>query len=715
MRRLVLLLCLVPTVALKAEAAGSEPQHLSGSAAVARPSADPLGLDRYGQLLVLDMGSPEAARAVSVTVAPLYRDAKWAVTQRWDDNLVDSLRVRDLLNRNYMHGTFYMNASDAWYSNESRYPFSGDLRQELGRALLKGGHSIGGHSLTHNFMPDLNRQEIFWELMGIRIDREVNTQSPVDSFVFPFTTFQNAFEPQAVHADIASSLRRSGYLHVGNQYFNLLSKQPTGLLTSWLLPCDGKLPIDPAIRKLLQEDKQRAKEPDFCFCMHAWPANWGGQGFPKLAEEFRHWRGRGIWWYAQANELASYRYQAAHGDLQVRVEGRKIYVAVDRFEPWDLGDAVPLTVKLSNLAGLTVTATLDAAPAKLSLDRDKQSLLVELPHSPGHGMPALYDWHRNHSNKPTGLDEKGRGFIQGLASRLWLADGQLHLRLVNQGPSLDQLRLAWRLPVGWALPPKLHRAHLGPGQSWDLDLDLVPEGTLLQHDGRFFAAAQLDALRGTQRLRLYSDVRADNPPRDPSYPKGGFAVLGPLPASRSDYTESLFARRTLTRKVPRPSETPFEGETDHWQECPEALQEPLHPEIIPAGALMAPRTFYTWDSSVFYDKGHRLHYLLMSDVYSPVSRTAHVLMPPLTVRRLYLNRKRVKGLRLALKAGLNRLAMDYAAGTADSEGMANFNERNYGPYFRLTDAAGRRLNDIRYDIPAGLTDSAQPTDTHERP
>jgi hypothetical protein len=121
---------------------------------------------------------------------------------------------------------------------------------------------------------------------------------------------------------------------------------------------------------------------------------------------------------------------------------------------------------------------------------------------------------------------------------------------------------------------------------------------------------------------------------------------------------------------------------------------------------MAPRTFYTWDAAVYYPLGHRLHYLLASDVYSPLSRTARLLMPKGPVKRLVVNGKRVRGRSVALKAGRNRFLMDYAAGTADAEGQANFNEKNYGPFFRLMDEQGRRLPDIQYQVPPGLTATA---------
>ena len=667
---------------------------------------DPAGLDRYAQSVTLDFGDGDVAAGVSVSVAPLFKDAKWAMTQRWDDNLVDSLRVRDLMTRNHMRGSFYLNASDAWYSNESRYPFTGDPRKELGQALMKGGNSIGGHTLTHNFVPDLNRPEIFWETFGIRIDREVNTQSPVSSFVFPFNAYRNALEGVEVHRDIAEALQRGGYLHVADQYFNEGLKWKSPLLDSWLLPADGE-PIDPAVKALLASEKQRTREPIMCICMHAWPGKWGGPAFPKLEKALRRWQGRSIWWYANGNELAAYRYQAKFGELVAQREEGRLKLAVDRFEPWDLGDAVALTLKIEGAGDAAPAAHLGDLPLKVWRGRDKQAWLVELPHSPGHNLPVAYEWHRNHTNKPDGLDEKGKGVIPELASRLWLASGALHLRLENRGVALQGLRVAWRLPLGWSKVPLTRQSLLKHGATLQLDQPISAEGSSLLREGRFFAAAQIDAQRGGERLRLYSDVHVAAPPRDESYPKGGFLVLGPLPADRPDFDLQSFAVRTMARAKLRPCEQPFADVTQCWEASRPDREEPLHPEIIPAGGVMAPRTFYTWDPATFYPYGHKLHYLLLGDIESPVARTARAYFPRGNVKRMTLNGRKTRGRSLALKAGRNRLMLLYAAGTGDAEGQGSFSEKNYGPFFRLAGSDGQRLTDIRYLAPEGLTSTSK--------
>lgn len=673
---------------------------LSGAAALAPPE-----LDSYVQRVLIRPAGGVEASALSVTVAPLLDDAEWAFTQRWDDNLIDNLRVRDMLNRRRMRGSFYLNASDAWYGNEGRYPFSGNPAELLAKALLEGGHSIGGHGLTHTYIPALDRSEMFWELLGVRIDREVNSQSPVNSFVFPFTAFRNDLEGDQVHRDIARLLLRGGYIHVANQYFNRRMRGGTPLLDSWLLPCDGQ-DSAPVARQLLASPRQQARSPVLCVCMHAWPAAWGGPSLPRLDRELRRWRGRSDWWYANGNELSAYRWQAAHGGLSATPQAGGLAVDLRRFEPWELGDAVPLTLRLRGAGPLTPTASLDGQT--LEVKRGRGGLwLVQVPHSPGRGLPVAYDWHRNHANAAEGLDERGKGAIQSLASRLWLREGVLRLRLRNQGPEIRDLRVAWRLPLASHPAPPERIERLRKGGTLELGLPLAWDPEPLVSQGRFYAAAQLDFLREGKRLRLYSDVRAEAAPRNASLPKGAFWVLGPLPSSRSDFDVADFSARLLKRPRLRPCETVFEGRQACWQAVPERLAGPLHPELVPAGATQAPRPFYTWDPGLHYTHGRGLHYLLAADIESPRDQVLRAYYPRKAVKAVRLNGQRLgKGRTLALKQGSNRLLILYAAGTPDAEGQGSFSMLNFGPFLRLVDEEGRRASDIRYHPPAELMDLA---------
>jgi peptidoglycan/xylan/chitin deacetylase (PgdA/CDA1 family) len=673
--------------------------------------ADPLELPAYEQALELSL--PPGGASITVQVAPLYKDAKWAVTQRWDDNRVDSLRVRDLLKRYHMHGTFYLNASDAWYFNEAGYRFEGDPKTDLAKALRQGGNSIGGHTLTHNFVPLLNRQEQFYEMLGVRIDREVNSQSPLNSFVFPFTVFRNNLEPDQVHRDIAAELRRAGYLHVSNQYFNLKLKEDTGILDSWLLPCDGEPGLDSAVKALLKSPRQEAREGNICFCMHAWPHAWGGPGLPKLDQALKHWKGRSPWWYANQNELAAYRYQQLHGSLGVQQGVLGPRVVVGRYEGWAIGDNIPLTLKVWGYDDLSPSAQYLGQPLKVQRSRDHGAWLIELPQAPGHGTPDVYDVQRNSNNRSEGLEEKSRAGLEGLASRLYF-DGEALQFNFKAKEALQDMHLTWRVPLGWTVPAPLDLGAWPAGHSLTLSAQLGPSQQALAGQGRPYFAAQLDFMRQGQRIRLYSDCRGPAAERDPQFPKGGFLVMGPLPGDNKAFNVDAFAAKVLRRKHPVPCQTLFEDVQGCWEALPAARIDPLHPELIPAGAMAAPRPFYTWDPTLYYTHGHRLHYLLAGVVESPMAREAKVIFPH-GVRRIYINGKRLRSRHVDLQAGPNLITMLYRPGVPDGDGQGSFSEKNYGPFFRLTDMEGVRLTDIQYHMPDWLDGVAPDKGAVHRP
>jgi hypothetical protein len=117
--------------------------------------------------------------------------------------------------------------------------------------------------------------------------------------------------------------------------------------------------------------------------------------------------------------------------------------------------------------------------------------------------------------------------------------------------------------------------------------------------------------------------------------------------------------------------------------------------------MAAPRPFYTWDPTLYYTHGHHLHYLLAGVVESPIAREAKVVFPH-GVRRIYINGKRLRTRKLNLQAGPNLVTMLYRPGVPDGDGQGTFSEKNYGPFFRLTDTEGARLTDIQYHMPDWL-------------
>jgi hypothetical protein len=122
--------------------------------------------------------------------------------------------------------------------------------------------------------------------------------------------------------------------------------------------------------------------------------------------------------------------------------------------------------------------------------------------------------------------------------------------------------------------------------------------------------------------------------------------------------------------------------------------------------MAAPRTFYTWDPQLYYTHGHKLNYLLAGVVESPMERDAKLIYSRGAVRRIYLNGKRVRSRKIHLQAGPNLFGLQYRAGVPDADGQGTFSEKNYGPFFRLTDTEGARLTDIQYHVPNWLEGAA---------
>ncbi|MFA5058216.1 MAG: hypothetical protein WC485_08900, partial [Opitutaceae bacterium] len=91
-----------------------------------------------------------------------------------------------------------------------------------------------------------------------------------------------------------------------------------------------------------------------------------------------------------------------------------------------------------------------------------------------------------------------------------------------------------------------------------------------------------------------------------------------------------------------------------------------------------------------------VHYVLYGRIVSPDARTVRAVFPRECVKWLELNGRRVTGTELNLKAGANDVRILYLPSTAT---VSRYEETNYGCYFRLTDAEGKRVEDVRFEQP----------------
>ncbi|MBM3501594.1 MAG: hypothetical protein FJX74_23310, partial [Armatimonadetes bacterium] len=193
--------------------------------------------EEYTQEIEVTFASEQAAREATVRVEPLYNGYDWAVSSRWDDNNPADEQLRDVLTKHGHRGTFYLNSLWRDWSEVTR-----TVDSAFGRGLLQGGHTIGGHSLTHPLLSYCNRNRIFEETAGVRMVWEAAVDMPVVSYAFSYCNFTNPQEGEVVHAAIARALERGGYYHVASE--PQFEQVRTELVLSPIMPADG-LDIDP--------------------------------------------------------------------------------------------------------------------------------------------------------------------------------------------------------------------------------------------------------------------------------------------------------------------------------------------------------------------------------------------------------------------------------------------------------------------------------------
>ncbi|MFI9270103.1 polysaccharide deacetylase family protein [Kitasatospora sp. NPDC052896] len=100
------------------------------------------------------------------------------VTTSWDDGHVLDPRLADLLDRYRLPGTFYIAPRNLEFAPAERLSAAG-IRE------LAERFEIGGHTLTHQRLPQLSDAAAAEEIRSGRAELEDITGSPVTSFCYP--------------------------------------------------------------------------------------------------------------------------------------------------------------------------------------------------------------------------------------------------------------------------------------------------------------------------------------------------------------------------------------------------------------------------------------------------------------------------------------------------------------------------------------------------
>ena len=618
-------------------------------------------LETYTQEIeVVFKNGAHAARATP-RVLGLYDGAVWAVAARWDDNnLRADLAMREAMNARGYKATFYLTKT-----NKGMGP--AQLKQ-----LLSGGNSIAGHSLTHGWMPYQNRNRIFEEMAGIRLDLEAASDSPVVSFGFPFLATNDKKRAPKLGGEMGRLLERAGIYHVAEREWQKWTLGQSLLYSPWLPPDGGDVTGD--ARKWPNEQERKKTYPVMSFAMHA-----GAFSNPAKMAKLQGWLqtygGNPEWWYCNQNQYAAYRYQFLHSRVQrLPARGNAARFRITRPVLLDLGDPVPLTVELAGVPAGAV-ARVTSQKAKCEVSSKTSACMVHIGHDADQHHPRHIGLVHNRDNSPSPGSARD-GDFGDLAAHLHYANDKLALAIDNRGAPLANVKITYRLPLQFREGVVRHSIErMGRGRQRD-ELSCAPStDDYIYRAGSAFFVAQIDFARGDEFGRLYATCNVDTAEPDPAFPQGNFMRLGPIPEARFDLAKVAAAARSPTGMADAGA---LGAQGSAWGKTEGALAAPwLDPEIV--------RTEGRW-----YSRKTGAYFLLRSTVVSPGPQAVKVQRKKETVPHVYLNGTEVNG-GAQLRRGENALVLVYKL-----PGRSTHPERG-GCFFRLTDAGGsRRLENIRY-------------------
>ena len=665
----------------------------SGWAQAAAVGLGPAGMRSYSQTFRVTFKTAEAARRAELLIVPLYHDFRAGFSSRWDDSTINDVRAAEVMAKNGQFGTFYLNSLSGWYQDSKATGIAvSDPGVEIPRILLQGGDSIGGHTLTHPVLPALSSNAAFREIMGVRVELESRTASPVMAFVYPFVAFQSSYRQGVDRLDFDEMLRRAGYYLLGENNYDA-GRKASGFLDTRFIMLDGRS-SDGVLTQFLAEPPGGDERPLFLVTMHAWVSNWGGPEFPVLGATYQKWADRKELWYTTENHYGAYRYQALYSRLNVHVKGKVLSAELVRPEPVDLNDWTPLTFKAEGVGKDDVVGvdSLDADVKPLALGK---SYGFDFFHDRDRGATQIYAERDN----PTNSDqlETAEGGGGSLRALLFRRGQELALTLKNDGTArITDVRVAFRLPLRWR-EGVINRevSAIEPGGSVTVRVALTERADAAAYmDGTEYDVAQVE-YRGQLRGRLYltCEVPGGEPPA--TLARNGFLMMGPLPGDVAGFDPLAAGREILGGPSVEKSYALPGGETLQWKTVDAARGAILDPDMIPTtGKPNLPST-YPGDKEI-YSPHFKLAYLLYGSIVAEQPQTVQAVVCKECVRQVWLNGKEATVDRLVLNKGVIDVRILYLPSMATGQ---EYSERNYGCYFRLTDANGKRVENVVFQRP----------------
>jgi peptidoglycan/xylan/chitin deacetylase (PgdA/CDA1 family) len=461
-----------------------------------RSEKNPLKMREYKQTFTVTYDSEESATNAKLVKEQLPDGKKWAFSARWDDNNKASLKMRKLMNKYGFKGTFYLTASKKQFG------------AEYANSLMKDGFSIGGHTMTHPDLTKLTMDKIFWEIAAIKVERESETNYPINSFAFSFGRFASKEDPE-MHKSVAESLFRAGYHH--NVYSWFIKKEagiPKNAISSALqvLPGDKNTSVE-AFDKWVDKFNKAAwynnLYKNMSVGIHVWHK---GKDWDVLEECFKKYANRPDWWYCNQNEYAAYRYQFHNSKIaKLKQNGKEVVYEITRQYPIDLGDMYPLSV-----SGKNITAV-NGKNIEHGLKSVGDKSHIILNHNKDKALPVAIDRIENKTNQQKITKAHASRDFTGLSTLLFYneANNKMTLTIENQtDTNLKNVEFSLRLPLAYKtgqLHFTLKDIKAGEKNKKSFELPEMSKNGKYSNGSLYFMG-QLDFRTNKQNGRIYTTV-----------------------------------------------------------------------------------------------------------------------------------------------------------------------------------------------------------------
>ena len=314
------------------------------TAFVAAKPGNPLGFPDYTQTVTAIFASPADAAAAQVSIAALPGGAARSFGTRWDDTNPRHMAKAAMLEEIGVKGSFYIvSRVDRLAAGKQDFRFAGI------RDLIRRGHAIGNHTVSHPFVLDLSPETMFFQFLRCRIDLECDTDHSVISYVSPYGWYRGMWMDRRLKTLAAKMLPECGLWVTGDNPLADADVPDDILYPANRFSADDKNPnYNRFVAGLNAQMAIADKSPNSPRITLGTHSSCNAAGNAKQQEWLKKHCVRDDWVQLNDFEYGAYRYSALNGSAErTSADGVRAVFAVRRFDPAALGHAIPLSISFS--------------------------------------------------------------------------------------------------------------------------------------------------------------------------------------------------------------------------------------------------------------------------------------------------------------------------------------------------------------------------------